>query len=166
MGTAVRPAMQDIPGPWDAFGDVDILSFVDEGAGGAHGDAARDGTRPQRSGAQAAAGRSDIAAQGDDGDLVCLFFAVCRWRANGQLLRYLLQHALWIIRPLDRPGLWRRLLDRAAPQPGGAPAGVIQPESSAVVIDSHRSCRSAPELLCARHRWRQEDPRRQDPDGR
>ena len=47
MGTAVRPAKTS-PGPWDAFADVDV--FVDEVLAELTA-MARDGTRPQRSGA-------------------------------------------------------------------------------------------------------------------
>ena len=95
MGTAVRPAKTS-PGPWDAFGDVDV--FVDEVLAELTA-IARDGTRPQRPGPKPPLARSD-AAQGGNGDLVCLFlrYAVAGHRPA---LRYLLQHALRIIRPLD-----------------------------------------------------------------
>ena len=68
---------------------------------------------------------------------MCLFlrYAVAGHRTA---LRYLLQHALWIIRPLTRLGFWRRLLDLLRCAPGGAPGGDT-PEPTAVVIDS-RSC--------------------------
>jgi hypothetical protein len=46
MGTAVRPAKTS-PGPWDAFGEVDV--FVDAVLAELTA-IARDGTRPQRPG--------------------------------------------------------------------------------------------------------------------
>ena len=74
MGTAVDPP-GDLPSPWDTLGDVDV--FVDEVPAELTA-MARDGTRPQRSGGQAAAGQSGV-AQGSDDNLVRLFRGM-RWR--------------------------------------------------------------------------------------
>ena len=133
---AVRPAKTSL-GPWDAFGDVDV--FVDEVLAELTA-IARDGTWPRRPGAQGRRWPGD-AAQGGDGDLVCLFlrYAVAGHRTA---LRSLLQH-----RPMDYspvgPGsvLWRRLLDWLRRTWRRACGDT--PELSVVVIDGH-SRRSAP----------------------
>jgi hypothetical protein len=158
MGTAVRPA-KTTPGPWDAFADVD--GFVDQMHcqnlvpwKGRHPAAAL--------GAQAATGRSGT-AQGDDGDLVCLLL----WHSvagHRTALRYPLQHAVTsVFARWTRAGLWRQLLDR------------LRRTGRRVCGDTPETERSGnrqslvplgAELLCARHQWWQEDPRRQDPDGR
>jgi hypothetical protein len=136
MGTAVRPAKTS-PGPWDAFGDVDV--FVDEVL--AELTAIAKERHPAAAlRAQTGAGRSR-AAQGGDGNLVCLFlrYAVAGHRTA---LRYPLHNTLYgLFARWTRLGLWRRLLDRLRRTWRRACGDA--PEPSAVVIDS-RSCRSAP----------------------
>jgi hypothetical protein len=79
MGTAVRPAKTS-PGPWDAFGDVDV--FVDEVLA-EFTVMARDGTRPQRTGPKpplaGATLRKAVMA------IWCVCFCGMQWRAIGQL---------------------------------------------------------------------------------
>ena len=79
MGTAVRPAKAS-PGPWDAFGDVDV--FVDEVLAELTA-MARDGTRPQRPGPKpplaGATLRKAVMA------ICCVCFCGMQWRAIGQL---------------------------------------------------------------------------------
>jgi hypothetical protein len=120
MGSAVRPA-KDISGP--PMGCVwRRPRFRGKSAGGAQGD-----------------GGSD-AAQGGDGNLVCLLL----WHAvagHRTALRYPFQNALRTVRPWARLGLWRRLLDRLRRTWRRACGDA--PGPSAVVIDC-RSCRSAP----------------------
>jgi len=128
MGTAVRPAKPS-PGPCCVCRRRRFRERGPEGVG-SHGA----GWRPAAAiGVQAAAGRSG-AAQGGNGDLVCLLlrYAVAGHRTA---LRYSLQHPLRTVRPQDPDRPWRRLRRTWRRVRGDAP------EPSAVVIDS-RSCRS------------------------
>src|SRR4051812_28597662 len=155
MGTATRPA-KTAPAPWDAFSDVD--AFVDEVLVELAAMAA-DGTRPTRPGPKPAlAGaelRKAIMA------IWCTGFCGMQGRAISQLsgIPFGTLHTLFA--RWTRLGLWRRLLDRL--RRTWRLACGDTPEPSTLVIDS-RSCRSAPSLLHARHRRRQEDQGHQDPD--
>ena len=133
MGTAVRTAKTS-PASWDAFSDVE--AFVDEVLTELESMAA-DGTRPTRSGPEAAVDGSS-AAQGDHGDLVR---RVLRHAMAGDwaALRHPVQHAVHALCP--RLGLWRRLLNRLVQAWRLACGDTADP--SAVIVDS-RSCRSAP----------------------
>jgi hypothetical protein len=135
MGTAVRPAKTS-PGPWDAFGDVDV--FVDEVLAELMA-MARDGTRPQRPGPKrplaGATLRKAVMA------IWCVCFCGMQWRAIGQLCAIPFSTLYGLFARWTRLGLWRRLLDRLRRTWRRACGDA--PEPSAVVIDS-RSCRSAP----------------------
>jgi hypothetical protein len=76
MGTAVRPA-KTLPGPWDAFADVDV--FVDEAVAELAA-MAKDGARPMRSGPKpplaGPALRKAVMA------IWCVCFCGMQWRAN------------------------------------------------------------------------------------
>ena len=108
-----RPSRQDISRPMqDAFGDV-LSVFVDEVL--AELTAMAEGWHPAAaSGAKAAAGRSD-AAQGGDGDLVCLFFAVCSGGPSDSSAISPSARSDGLFARWTRLGLWRRLLRSAAP---------------------------------------------------
>ena len=115
-------------------------------------------------GVQAAAGRSDRCSKAMMA-IWCVCFAVCSGGPSDSSA----------IPPSARsmdyspvgPGSasWRRLLDRLRRWRPAARPAVSTPEPSAVAIDRSLLSLGA-ELLCARHRLRQEDPRRQDPDSR
>ena len=156
MGTAVRPAKTS-PAPWDAFADVD--AFVDEVLAELKA-MAEDGSRPMRSGPKppltGAALRKAVMA------IWCVCFCGMQWRAIGLLCDIPFNTLYGLFARWTRLGLWRRLFDRL--RRNWRLACGDAPEPSTVVIDS-RSCRSAPSCF-ARHRRRQEDPRREDPDGR
>ncbi|WP_174436280.1 hypothetical protein [Azospirillum brasilense] len=153
MGTAVRPA-STTPASWDAFSDVD--AFVDEVLVELSAMAA-DGTQPTRSGPKrpltGAGLRQAIMAL----VRVLLWHAVARHRpALGHPVRHLV-HA---VRPLD---------------PARAMAALARPAASDMALGlrrhggaEHRRHRQpdlpvGTKLLCARRRWRQEDPWHQDP---
>src|ERR1700757_3444884 len=101
MGTAVRPAKTS-PGPWDAFGDVDV--FVDEVLAELTA-MARDGTRPQRSGPKpplaGAALRKAVMA------IWCVCFCGMQWRAIGQLCDIPFSTLYGLFARWTRLGLWR-----------------------------------------------------------
>ena len=135
MGTAFNPAKTS-PASWDAFTDVD--AFVDAVLAELAA-MAGDGTRPTRLRAEAAVDRSG-AAQGDHGDLVCLFCGM-QWRAIGQLCDIPFGTLYTLFARWTRLGLWRRLLNRLILAWRLACGDTADP--SAVIIDS-RSCHSAP----------------------
>ena len=157
MGTAVRPAKTS-PGPWDAFADVD--GFVDQ----VLAELAvmeRDGTRPQRSGPKppltGAALRQAVMA------IWCVCFCGMQWRAIGLLSNIPFGTLYGLFARWTRLGLWRRLLDRLRRNWRRACGDAPETERR-----GHRQSilSLGAELLCARHRWRQEGPRRQNPDRR
>ena len=135
MGTAVRPA-KTLPGPWDAFDDVD--AFVDEVLAELAA-MAKDGTRLQRSGPKpslaGATLRKAVMA------IWCVCFCGMQWRAIGMLCDIPFGTLYALFARWTRLGLWRRLLDRLRRAWRLACGDAAEP--SAVVIDS-RSCRSAP----------------------
>ena len=104
MGTAVRPAKTS-PGPWNAFGDVDV--FVDEVLAELTA-MARDGTRPQRPGPKpplaGATLRKAVMA------IWCVCFCGMQWRAIGQLCDISFSTLYGLFARWTRLGLWRRLL--------------------------------------------------------
>src|SRR4051794_37597780 len=151
MGTAVRTAKTS-PASWDAFSDVE--AFVDAVLMELERMAA-DGTRPTRSGPKppltGAALRKAILA------IWCVGFCGLQWRSIGQLP---VQHAVHALCPLDPAWAVAPAARPAAPH---LATGLRRYDGPEHCGDRQPLLPLGTELLHARHRRRQEDPRRQDP---
>ena len=155
MGTAVRTAKTS-PASWDAFRDID--AFVDEVLAELAAMAA-DGTQPTRSPGRSRHWPERRCARRSWRSGVCAFCGM-QWRAIGQLCDIPFNTLYTLFARWTRLGLWRRLLDRLRRTWRLACGDTAEPSA---VVDRQPLLPLGTELLHARHRWRQEDPRRQDP---
>src|SRR4051812_13626655 len=157
MGTATRPA-KTVPAPWDAFSDVG--AFIDQVLVELAAMAA-DGTRPTRPGPKPALAGAELRKAVMA--IWCVCFCGMQWRAIGQLSGIPFGTLYGLFARWTRLGLWRRLLDRLRRTWRRAWWRCPGTERR-----SHRQSilSFGAKLLCARHRWRKEGPRRQDPDRR
>jgi hypothetical protein len=142
---------QTSSGPWDAFANVD--GFVDEVLTELAA-MARDGIRPQRLGPKPAL--TGVALRKAVMAIWCVCFCGMQWRAIGVLSDIPFGTLYGLFARWTRLGLWRRLLDRLRRTWRRACGDAPEPSRG------HRQSilSLGTELLYARHRRRQEGPRR------